>query len=53
VVFVPVKPQPTRAEIAALEWWIEHGAPAAKSVGELKPGPEMERILGAAQAALK
>jgi hypothetical protein len=43
------KPQPTLAEIAALQWWIEHGAPADKTVGDLKPGPEVLRILGAAQ----
>jgi uncharacterized membrane protein len=43
------KPQPTLAEIAALQWWIECGAPAEKTVGELKPSPEVLRILGAAQ----
>jgi hypothetical protein len=47
------KPQPTLAEIAALEWWIDNGAPADKTVGDLKPGPEIQRILGAAQAAPK
>jgi len=44
------KPQPTPSEIAALEWWIESGAPAEKTVGELKPAPEMLRVLKAAQA---
>jgi hypothetical protein len=44
------KPQPTLAEIAALQWWIDSGAPADKTVGDLKPGPEVLRILGAAQA---
>ena len=43
------KPQPSLAEIAALQWWIDHGAPADKTIGDLKPGPEMLHILGAAQ----
>jgi hypothetical protein len=47
------KPQPTLAEIAALQWWIDNGAPADKTVGDLKPGPEIQRILGAAQAGPK
>jgi hypothetical protein len=47
------KPQPTLAEIAALQWWINHGAPADKTVGDLKPSSEMQRLLGAAQAASK
>ena len=44
------KPQPTLAEIAALQWWIGHGAPADKTVGDLQPSAEIQRILGAAQA---
>jgi hypothetical protein len=44
------KPQPTLAEIAALEWWIERGAQADRTVGDLKPGAEVLRILSAAQA---
>lgn len=47
------KPQPTLAEIATLLWWIERGASADKAVGELKPGPEIQRILSAAQAESK
>jgi uncharacterized membrane protein len=47
------KPQPTLAEIAALQWWIDNGAPADKTVGDLKPSPEIQRILDAAQAAPK
>jgi uncharacterized membrane protein len=43
------KPQPILAEIAALQWWIERGAPVDKTVGDLKPGPEIQRILSAAQ----
>jgi len=45
------KPQPTLAEIAALQWWIDCGAPGDKSVGDLKPGPELQRVLNAALAA--
>jgi len=45
------KPQPTLAEIAVLQWWIDCGAPGNKTVGDLEPGPEMQRVLGAAQAA--
>jgi len=44
------KPQPTLAEIAALQWWIERGAPVDKTLSDLKPGPEVLRILSAAQA---
>jgi uncharacterized membrane protein len=47
------KPQPTLAEIAALQWWIENGAPADKTVADLKPSPEIQRILDAAQAGAK
>jgi len=45
------KPQPTPAEIAVLQWWIDRGAPLDKTVGELKPGTEVLRILSAARAA--
>ncbi|MGO8928225.1 MAG: c-type cytochrome domain-containing protein [Limisphaerales bacterium] len=44
------KPQPTLPEIAALQWWIERGAPVDKTIGDLRPGPEVRRILSAAQA---
>ena len=47
------KPQPTLAEIAALEWWVDHGAPPDKTVGDLKPAPEVQRLLSAAQAAAR
>jgi uncharacterized membrane protein len=43
------KPQPTAAEIAVLQWWIDNGAPPDKTVGDLKPGVEVLRILSAAQ----
>jgi hypothetical protein len=45
------KPQPTLVEIATLHWWIDCGAPADKTVADLIPGPEVQRILGAAQAS--
>jgi hypothetical protein len=44
------KPQPTLAEIAVLQWWIERGAPVDKTVGDLQAGPEIQRIIGSAQA---
>ena len=44
------KPQPALAEIAAVQWWIEQGASGDKKVGDLKPGTEVLRILGAAKA---
>jgi Planctomycete cytochrome C len=47
------KPQPTLAEIAALQWWIERGAPADKTIGDLKPGPEIRRILSTAETGSK
>jgi hypothetical protein len=47
------KPQPTLAEIAALQWWIDGGAPADTLVSDLKPGPEIQRTLRAAQAGKK
>lgn len=47
------KPQLTLVEIAALQWWIDSGAPVDKTVADLKPSPEAQRILGAAQAASK
>ena len=43
------KPQPTAAEIAVLQWWIDNGAPPDKTVGDLKPGTEVLRILSAAR----
>jgi hypothetical protein len=45
------KPQPTLAEIAVLQWWIERGAPADKTVSDLQPGPEIQRIITAAKAS--
>jgi hypothetical protein len=37
------KPQPILAEIVVLQWWVEHGAPANKTVGDLNPGRETQR----------
>lgn len=38
------KPQPDLAEIAALQWWINCGAPADTKIGELKPGAEVRTM---------
>jgi uncharacterized membrane protein len=35
------KPQPTLAEIAALQWWIDCGAPADTKISDIKPGAEL------------
>lgn len=40
------QPQPTPEEIALLEWWINAGAPAAANAADLKPEPEIRRLLG-------
>jgi uncharacterized membrane protein len=39
------KPQPTHDELAVLAWWIDAGAPTDKSVAELNPPEEIQRIL--------
>jgi hypothetical protein len=39
------KPQPGAADIALLEWWIAAGAPADKKVGDLRPPPQIQRVL--------
>lgn len=39
------KPQPSRDDIALLQWWIDAGAPGDKSVGQLKPPATVARIL--------
>jgi uncharacterized membrane protein/mono/diheme cytochrome c family protein/YHS domain-containing protein len=41
------KPQPSRDDIALLEWWINAGAPGDKKVGELKPTPRVMQALAA------
>jgi hypothetical protein len=39
------KPQPSGDEIAVLAWWIDSGAPAGKTVAELKPPARVTRAL--------
>jgi uncharacterized membrane protein len=39
------QPQPTAAEIALIEWWIDAGAPSTAKVSELVPNPEIRRFL--------
>ncbi len=41
------QPQATPEEIALLTWWINAGAPVAEKVEELKPEPEIRRLMGA------
>jgi mono/diheme cytochrome c family protein len=41
------KPQPSRDDIALLQWWIDAGALADKKVGQLKPPATVARILAA------
>ncbi len=45
------KPQPGAADLALLEWWIAAGAPRDKKVVDLKPPPEIQRVLDARRAA--
>jgi len=47
------KPQPTPAEIGLLRWWINAGAPEEGTVGDLKPGADVLRLLGAAPGAAR
>jgi mono/diheme cytochrome c family protein/uncharacterized membrane protein len=39
------KTQPSEADIALLEWWIDSGAPETNKVADLKPAPAIARIL--------
>lgn len=41
------KPQPSTADIALVEWWINTGASATKTVAELKPTATVARLLEA------
>lgn len=41
------KPQPSADEIAVLAWWVDAGAPAGKTVAELKPPARVARALEA------
>jgi len=50
------KPQPSPDEIALLAWWVDGGAPADKTVAELKPPARvvraLEAVFGAAEPEL-
>jgi mono/diheme cytochrome c family protein len=50
------KTQPSEADIALIEWWIDAGAPETNKVADLKPSPAVARILatrfGAAPTAV-
>jgi uncharacterized membrane protein len=39
------RPQPTEAEIAVLEWWINQGAPEEARVADLAPSREMATVM--------
>lgn len=39
------KPQPSKDDIALIQWWIDAGAPADKKASELKPPEGIRRIL--------
>ncbi len=39
------KTQPSPTDVALLEWWIDQGAPSNKKIAELKPPPNISRIL--------
>jgi hypothetical protein len=41
------KPQPSRDEIALLEWWVNAGIPGDKKVADLKPTARITQILAA------
>ena len=41
------KPQPSADDIALVQWWIDAGAPGDKTVAELKPPSDIQRILAA------
>ena len=41
------KAQPSAADIALLEWWIDAGAPGNSKIADLKPSPAVSRILAA------
>ena len=41
------KPQPDADQVTLLQWWIDAGAPAEKTVGELKPPARILRTLQA------
>jgi hypothetical protein len=44
------QPQATAQEIALLTWWINAGASAEQKISDLKPEPELRRLLGSVPA---
>lgn len=46
------KPQLTAGEIALLKWWIDAGAPETKTMAELRPPPDILKIVSAAGGPL-
>ena len=42
------KPQPSAAQLALLRWWLDAGAPTDKTLGELKPTPEIIKTIQSA-----
>lgn len=45
------KPQPSAGDLALLRWWIDAGAPADKTAADLKPPPDLQRLLQAGTAS--
>jgi uncharacterized membrane protein/mono/diheme cytochrome c family protein/YHS domain-containing protein len=45
------KPQLTADETALLKWWIDTGASSNKTIAELKPSPQIARILASRNVA--
>lgn len=43
------KPQLTESQVALIQWWIEHGAPFSKKVGELPQPEKLKPVLAALQ----
>jgi len=41
------KPQPSAGDIALLQWWIQAGAPTNKTIAQLKPPPNISRLVQA------
>jgi len=39
------KPQPSPAQLAVINWWLDAGAPLDKTIQELKPAPEILRTI--------
>jgi uncharacterized membrane protein len=41
------KPQPASSDLALIEWWIDAGASETKKIAELKPPPNIARLIEA------